>query len=113
MDGREDDLSKYINQLKSASDKVGLVEDSLDPYEWAKESWSYADFAYGSPEGKGPNRAYRTEAQEIIMNRMALAAVRLKLLIEGLEAKIEFVSCNIAFQFKSEQLAEAIQTVIA
>ena len=33
---REGDLSKYINQLKSASDKAGLVEDSLDPYEWAK-----------------------------------------------------------------------------
>ena len=82
---RRDDLSKYVKQLKSASDKLDLIEDSLDPYEWAKESWSYAEFAYGTPEGKKPNRAYRAEAQEIIMNRMALAAVRLKLLIEGLE----------------------------
>ena len=80
-------LSKYVKQLKSATKKIDLAEDSLDPYEWAKESWSYAEFAYGTPEGKEPGRAYRAEAQKIIMNRMVLAAVRLKLLIEKLEAE--------------------------
>ena len=84
---RRDDLSNYVRQLKYASEKIGLADDSLDPYEWAKESWSHAEFAYGTPEGKEPDRAYRAEAQKIIMNRMALAAVRLKLLIEKLEAE--------------------------
>ena len=84
---KRDDLSNYVRQLKSASEKIDLADDSLDPYEWAKESWKYAEFAYGTPEGKEPDRAYRAEAKKIIIDRMALAAVRLKLLIEELEAE--------------------------
>ena len=84
---KKDDLSNYIKQLKSAREHIDLDKDSLDPYEWAKESWSHAKFVYGTPEGKEPDHEYKNTAQEIIINRMALAAVRLKLLIEELESE--------------------------
>ncbi|MCB1033472.1 MAG: hypothetical protein KDD47_06525, partial [Acidobacteria bacterium] len=71
-------------RVRAATPSPQGIEGDLDPESWARESYRLAaETVYqGVEEGTWPDEAYRTRAQSVIEQRLALAGYRLGALLE-------------------------------
>ncbi len=58
--------------------------DDINPYEWVKANFHYADFIYGVPEYVRLDKVYYKKGRDIVKQQLFLAAYRLSLIMQGL-----------------------------
>ena len=77
-------INHYVRKVLRVAQ--GLDESTLDGdvTSWTSDSRGHAEFVYNTPVDEWPSRKYESQAADLAVKQMARAAVRLKLLIEGL-----------------------------